>query len=391
MTNPDNKLIAKFSAAANAQTPQTSETESLSIDSPTQLNTANNTSPIPSINPLDIPRNCFNHIAEEGKYFCPVCCHWRCNQCVKTYGGVAVCPDSDSFCLTIEKLTEQVQAQSKKAITYKTFLIQATVFPFRKWLSSLILWIVIWGLAAFLQLLTNIANTPPIGKIFFGPFVDVSPCAICFLFLSSIATQYLLNRVHGKETLKFLSFSEGKDFAEPIVLWFCTALISLAPILVHLIYHNFQPPKITLTTNIAVKSLYLWGRFYFLTTILSLWAITSYPLLLASAGLQRSLVFLMNPFNLFSVWRGFKEWLIPAIGIFYLLHIFAFILMFFLSNVNYGLGVLSLVFSLTTISSFMVIGTAMEYGAEKHHQQEQQEKELEKQQKQQEQQQNQAY
>ncbi len=392
MANSDNNLIAKFSAAANSQNPsqlQPSAPNQLNYQTQQQNGQTNNLNQ-PSNNPLDIPKICFNHNQEEGKYFCAICFNWRCPQCVKVYGGVAVCPDSDSFCLTIEKIQEQLQTKIKKNITYKSTLINAGTFPFRNYLGTLASVLMVWGIASFIQVMTHLADSPSIKKIFLGSMVDFSACFICFLLLSSIATQYLINRVQGKETLKFVNFTESKDFSEPILLWVCAASVSLFPITVHLGYSSFQMAIVSIATNIPIKSGPVSLKFYVIAFILSLWAVICYPISLASAGLQRSLLSTINLINLYSVWQNFKEWLFPAIGVFYLLHAICFALMFFLWNSSYGLGIASCAFTLTTISSFMIIGAAIEYGAEKHHEQEQRERELEKEFKQQqEQQQNQ--
>lgn len=369
MSNPEDNLLAKFSAAANNPNQIVAENQT-NISNEDENFSGTNQSPnqaIAQVDPLSLSKICFQHPNIEGKYFCMVCVNWRCSQCVNIYGGVAVCPNSDSLCFTTQQLSEQ--PKEKTQLSYKQELIEIIKFPIRKWKSFSTIWLTIWVLAAMMETASDIANTPKIHLVLFGPWGGVSASFISYLVLSSLATQYLINRVQGHESLKVINFNDFTDNFECLYLWLGSAILSLSPIVVYIGYEILQIVLVSLITTVYIAPKSHGIKFYIIATLLSCWAIVFYPLSLAMAGLQRSFLGTINPWMSIKIWLNFKPWLIPALAIFLSLHITTFLLFYFFSTKPFGLIICSLSLTLSTIISFISLGKAIERGCEKQKEQ----------------------
>lgn len=381
MAKEEKNLLEKFAAASQQSSTESQHTFSIK-DSITEQPTSNpnpdpdlnldpEIAPVPirpqvSLNALDLPKICFRHLDIAGKYFCPVCNHWRCEDCVNIYASSVICPDSDSFCLTEEKTKEQVQTQIKKRIPYKTDLQQAMNFPLRYWKVTLAIWLIACLVASAMEAATTfVAGSLFITEILFGKGVGFSASITGYFVLASIANQYLINRVQGKETLQIINFSELVDLFEASMLWVCVAIITLLPIIYYLGYSSLQSALIVLITKNPINDNPLTIKFYLISFLLSAWAIVFYPITLSTAGLQRSFLSIANPITSIKVWNNYKEWLKPAFAIFYSLHAIAFLVSFLVWHQPFGLAISTLIFTLTTLISFMAIGAAIEKGAEK--------------------------
>lgn len=367
MKNSEDNLLVKFSAAATKPTPAQPQTDS---DSENILEAENNldinqpvSQVVPQIDPLSLPKICFQHPDTEGKYFCRVCINWRCSQCVNIYGGVAVCPNSDSFCFTAQQLAEQ--PKEKVNLSYAQELIEVIKFPTRKWKSFSTIWLTVWVLAAMMETASDIANTPKIHLVLIGPWVGFSASFISYLVLGSIATQYLINRIQGHESLKVINFNDFTDNFECLYLWLGSAILSFSPIIIYIGYEILQIVLVSLITTVYIAPKSHGIKFYSISALLSCWAIVFYPLSLAMAGLQRSFLGTINPWMSIKIWLNFKPWLIPALAIFLSLHITTFLLFYFFWAKPFGLGICSLSLTLSTIISFMSLGKAIERGCEK--------------------------
>lgn len=367
MPNSEDNLLAKFSAAATNPTPVVIQPDS---NAENTLEVENNlditqavSEVIPQIDPLSLPKICFQHPDIEGKYFCRVCLNWRCSQCVNVYGGVAVCPNSDSFCFTAQQLAEQPKEKVK--LSYTQELIEVIKFPIRKWKSFSIIWLIIWVLAAMMETASDIANTPKIHLVLIGPWVGVSASFISYLVLSGIATQYLINRVQGQESLKVITFHNFTDNLESTLLWVCAATMSFSPIIIYIAYEILQTVLVSIIAAVTITPKGPGIKFYVISALLSFWAMIFYPLSLAMAGLQRSFLGTINPWMSIKVWLNFKPWLKAALAIFFSLHLVTFLLFYFFWTKPFGLIICSLSLTLSTITSFISLGKAIERGCEK--------------------------
>jgi hypothetical protein len=366
MSKEEKNLLDKFaSASQNTFQEEPTSQQNFFVKDQTSDQFQKPTQKQASLHALDLPRICFKHNQTLGKYFCPDCNHWRCEDCVNIYGSSAVCPESDSFCLTEDKAKEQIKSQIKKATSYEKEVSLALNFPLREWKMTLAIWVVVWVTASGLEAATTIVQgSLYITEILLGQGVGLSPCILSYFLLAGVANQYLINRVQGKETLQVANFSELTDWLESSMLWLCCGMFSLLPIIYYVSYSELQSALIVLVTRNPIENKSFTLKFYLITLILSAWAIVFYPLSLTAAGLQRSFLSAINPIIQIQVWKNYKVWLKTAFTIFYISHIVNFLVIFLLWSKPFGLMISSLILTITTLISFMAIGTAIEKGAE---------------------------
>lgn len=317
--------------------------------------------------PLKFERVCFQHEDLEGKYYCEVCQVWRCKDCVNLYQTAAVCPDSDSLCLTQEKFAEQSRAHIRRQTPYATELRQALTFPLRHYYFSLIVWGVVWFTAAGGDMISDFLNSPSIILLLIGGRVGMIGSFLALFVLGSISSGYLMRRANGEEITSFAKQFYYADLLESIILWISAALIGLGPLTFYLGYQWVQTTLVFLITgnNYANKLMTSPTIFdYCIIGVLTLWAIFFYPLALVVGANQRSILSIFNPLNAIKTWLQLKTWFNPALAIMLATHLIAILISFLVKDIYSGLIFITASFTIAALISASAIGAAIDRGSE---------------------------
>jgi hypothetical protein len=362
-------LLVRFAAAA-ARPPAASSpsqipdnTEALSAnEAPAQ--TASLPAPVWDLNR---PRICGNHPEypdRPGRYFCPSCQSWHCEDCVNLYQLVAVCPTTDTLCLTWEKYQQVYQEQMKLTHTFDDDLRQALTFPVRHWSLTLLIVIVGWLLAGSIEILTDLIHPPSLGTIFFGAqSVGALSLVNTYIVLAGWAINYLLRRADGREEAQLSPAFEFTDLARPFLLWQTAALVSFSPLLVYLFYDDVQILTLMVMTGNDFSE-YLQDKPSVANLIAGLlcllWALLIYPAALITAGSTRSPWQAFHPYSYYEIWVNRHGVVKKAIGAFWLISSLGILISYFCWVLPGSLLITSTIATVVTLASFVTLGAALD-------------------------------
>src|SRR5262249_39276078 len=198
----DRSLLEKFSLAAQSR-PSPEDPQNLTSPPAETIQT-----PAPAAAPPMPQGICFIHNEAEGLYYCPNCNVWRCKEGAHVYNGVSVCPDCDSISFHIRQLVEQAEVMEEIVRPFSWELKQTLIFPFRHYLFSLVLWLLVWATAAIGEVASDFVNAPPLKNVFFGPMVGWIGKILAFALLGFVSTACILMKADGKERLDYTKIND---------------------------------------------------------------------------------------------------------------------------------------------------------------------------------------
>jgi hypothetical protein len=312
-------------------------------------------------------RICFIHEGIEGLFYCSNCNVWRCKECAHVYNGVAVCPDCDSLSIHADKLQEQATKEKEIARPFSWELKRALTFPFRHYVFTITVWLLVWVVAAVADSASDIISSPPLKEIFLGPMVGRVGKFLAFSLLGCISTACLIARSDGREGWEISKIDDYSVIIEPIGFWASAAMIGLFPLILYLGFHEFQIVVVGVITGNDYSSKLRPGSSlfrYLVIFALSLWALFFYPMGLVVAAARRSVLPVLNPLTAISAWIALKEWLKPAFAIVVALNLITFVVIMF-ANFKYGLAVSSAFATLDLLICVQAVGAAIHKGSDK--------------------------
>jgi hypothetical protein len=311
-------------------------------------------------------RICFIHEGKEGLYYCPNCNVWRCKECAHVYNGVGVCPDCDSFSVHFSKREEQITKREEPPKTFSWEIKRAFSFPFRRYISTLLIWLAVWMTAVVGDGTADMMSSRSIKEIILGPMVGLVGKLFAFGLLASISTAFMIARSDGREGWESSKIEDYSIFTEPIAFWAGAALFGLCPLIAYLTIEEVRGVVVSVITGIDYSK-YRPGNTifsYLSILILSLWAIFIYPMGLIVAVMRRSVTPLFNPLNAVSAWIAMRKWLKPAFAIVAALNLITMALVF-TSEWRYGLAIATAVATITFLISSQIIGASINRGWQK--------------------------
>ncbi|MBX7220989.1 MAG: B-box zinc finger protein [Blastocatellia bacterium] len=308
---------------------------------------------------------CFQHQDVYAKYYCHSCQYWRCKHCVKLFEKVALCPDCDALCVTVETYAQQAVEAVQRDTTFEEALGHAMGFPLRHPVSTMWVWLIGWFIACAVETLTDLAGGPRIEKIIFGApdRVGILGTTLAVMFVSWMGFAYLRLRADGKEASRFSELTAVDEVFEPLAFWGMAFLIGIAPLLIHVGVPAGQKVVAIVFGDFPAEKYPKPGFGYYVGLVFwSLWAVVIYPLEMVVAATKKRWSDMLNPFAVAGAWVSLRPWLAPAAKSVLLLYLSVLVTGFAFYHAPLGTAVTMLVMAVASLIAGVKLGVALDYG-----------------------------
>lgn len=350
--SPNDELVNRFSAAASHQPAE----QTSSYHHPEQAE------------PVYAPEGiCFRHPHLQGQYYCPSCLTWRCKECVVRSQNVAVCPDCDVFAVKASDYYAawQQAAEQPRERSFSEELRRAFSYPLRHPLAAVIAWItVLLGVAAGTS--TYDPDSPAFQYVLIGSLKNIGLLGylIGFCIAECLSYNLMLHRADGREARDYSKVTDTNQFFQGLTLWLVAAAVGVLPLMIHTLIPLLQSMAAVIVNADARKlpPLTIWHHLG--TGLLTVWALTVYPLLKVVGAAKRDPLAMVNPFVLVGAWSSLKSWILPPFGLMVIEFIALVVIGLILHSLPGGVILMSALLTYASLTASYTFGVAVHKGWE---------------------------